>query len=90
MLGWQFFEQYSHEPYVAVCRFHMLYEGKSTDEREAWRVERGEAALGIVYASDAAATRSGFGSTRTRSPQRAWCSAASMSPKVMKMALLGW
>ena len=23
---WLFWEQYSHEPYVAVCRFHMLYQ----------------------------------------------------------------
>ncbi len=42
---WLFWEQYSHEPYVAVCRFHMLYQGKPAHEREAWRVERGEAAL---------------------------------------------
>ena len=25
---WLFWEQYSHEPYVAVCRFQMLYLGK--------------------------------------------------------------
>ena len=42
---WLFWEQYSHEPYVAVCRFHMVYQGKSADERESWRVERAEAAL---------------------------------------------
>ena len=42
---WLFWEQYSHEPYVAVCRFRMLYEGKGADEREGWRVERGEGAL---------------------------------------------
>lgn len=40
-----FWEQYSHEPYVAVCRFQMLYQQRSAEEREAWRVERGEAAL---------------------------------------------
>ena len=40
-----FWEQYSHEPYIAVCRFAMLYLGKSKEEREDWRVERGEAAL---------------------------------------------
>ncbi len=27
MLQWQFFEQYSHEPYVAVARFIQLYQG---------------------------------------------------------------
>ena len=42
---WLFWEQYSHEPYIAVCRFHMLYLGKSRESREPWRVERGEQAL---------------------------------------------
>ncbi len=42
---WLFWEQYSHEPYIAVCRFHMHYLKKSKETREAWRVERGEAAL---------------------------------------------
>ena len=42
---WLFWEQYSHEPYIAVCRFHMLYQGKSREAREPWRVERGEQAL---------------------------------------------
>ena len=40
-----FWEQYSHEPYVAVCRFQMLYLGRAAAERDAWRVERGELAL---------------------------------------------
>ena len=43
-----FWEQYSHEPYVAVCRFHMLYLKKPKETREAWRVERGEAALDFM------------------------------------------
>ena len=42
---WLFWEQYSHEPYIAVCRFHMLYQGKPRESREPWRVERGENAL---------------------------------------------
>jgi glutathione S-transferase len=42
---WLFWEQYSHEPYVAVCRFQMVYEGKPADQREPWRVEKAEAAL---------------------------------------------
>ena len=42
---WLFWEQYSHEPYVSVCRFHMVYQGKTASEREAWRVELAEAAL---------------------------------------------
>lgn len=43
-----FWEQYSHEPYVAVCRFVMRYQGKTREQREAWRVERGEAALDFM------------------------------------------
>lgn len=45
-----FWEQYSHEPYVAVCRFAMLYQGKTREQREGWRVERGEAALNFMEA----------------------------------------
>ena len=45
---WLFWEQYSHEPYIAVCRFHMLYQGKPKEAREAWRVERGEKALNFM------------------------------------------
>lgn len=45
---WLFWEQYSHEPYVAVCRFHMKYLGRTKAERDAWRVERGEKALDFV------------------------------------------
>ena len=50
---WLFWEQYSHEPYIAVCRFHMVYRNQPRSTREAWRVERGEAALD---ASEAALT----------------------------------
>ncbi len=45
-----FWEQYSHEPYIAVCRFHMHYLGKPREEREDWRVERGERALDFMEA----------------------------------------
>ncbi|MEM8815048.1 MAG: glutathione S-transferase family protein [Pseudomonadota bacterium] len=45
---WLFWEQYSHEPYVAVCRFQMLFLGKAATEREPWRVERGDAALDLM------------------------------------------
>lgn len=48
---WLFWEQYSHEPYVAVCRFHMVYQGRAKKDREAWRVERGEAALDLMERS---------------------------------------
>jgi glutathione S-transferase len=43
-----FWEQYSHEPYVATSRYHMLYLGRSKAERDAWRVERGEKALDLM------------------------------------------
>lgn len=42
---WLFWEQYSHEPYVATCRFHMVYLGKSKESRDPLKVERGEKAL---------------------------------------------
>jgi glutathione S-transferase len=45
---WLFWEQYSHEPYIAVCRFQMVYQGKPREAREAWRVERGEKALDLM------------------------------------------
>ena len=45
MLEWMFWEQYSHEPYVAVARFHMRYLGKTAAELEPRIVERGKAAL---------------------------------------------
>jgi len=42
---WLFWEQYSHEPYVAVCRFQMVYLGKPASELDPDRVKRGYAAL---------------------------------------------
>lgn len=45
---WLFWEQYSHEPYIAVLRFQMKYVGKLREEREPWRVERGESALDLM------------------------------------------
>ena len=45
MLEWLFWEQYSHEPYVAVARFQRLYSGKRADEVEPRLMERGHAAL---------------------------------------------
>ncbi len=48
MLEWLFWEQYSHEPYVAVARFHVRYLGKSPSELEPKIVERGQAALKLL------------------------------------------
>ena len=45
VMEWLFWEQYSHEPYVAVCRFQMKYLGKSRDQLDPDKVERGSKAL---------------------------------------------
>ncbi|MGO9357294.1 MAG: glutathione S-transferase family protein [Xanthobacteraceae bacterium] len=42
---WLFWEQYSHEPYIAVCRFQLVYLGKSPAELDPEKVKRGYAAL---------------------------------------------
>ena len=48
MFEWLFWEQYSHEPYVAVARFQMRYLGKTASELEPRIVERGAAALALL------------------------------------------
>src|SRR6201995_3832226 len=45
MDAWLFWEQYSHEPYVAVCRFQMVYLGKPASALDPNLVARGNAAL---------------------------------------------
>ena len=45
MYQWLFWEQYSHEPYVAVARFQVRYAGKPVSELEPRLVERGKGAL---------------------------------------------
>jgi glutathione S-transferase len=45
MLEWMFWEQYSHEPYVAVARFQVHYLGKAAADLEPKIVERGNGAL---------------------------------------------
>jgi len=45
VLEWMFWEQYSHEPTIAVVRFQVAFLGKSRDEIEPRLIERGEAAL---------------------------------------------
>ena len=42
---WLFWEQYSHEPYVAVCRYHLVYLGKDVSELDPEKVRRGYLAL---------------------------------------------
>ncbi|HWB45504.1 MAG TPA: glutathione S-transferase family protein [Hyphomicrobiaceae bacterium] len=45
---WLFWEQYSHEPYVATTRYHIVYLKRSMEQREPWRVAGGEAALDLL------------------------------------------
>ena len=52
MLQWMFFEQYSHEPYVAVARFWLSYAPKEEFEKKRhllpeWH-EKGNAALKVM------------------------------------------
>jgi glutathione S-transferase len=42
---WLFWEQYSHEPYIAVCRFQMVYLKRPAAELDPEKVKRGYAAL---------------------------------------------
>jgi glutathione S-transferase len=42
---WLFWEQYSHEPYIAVCRFQMFYLKKLASDLDPEKVRRGYAAL---------------------------------------------
>jgi glutathione S-transferase len=50
VLQWQFFEQYSHEPYVAVARFIQLYQGMPEARMEEYRIchVRGHKALKVM------------------------------------------
>jgi glutathione S-transferase len=49
VLQWMFFEQYSHEPYIAVVRFwHHLGVADSRPDEVASRREQGYAALGVM------------------------------------------
>ena len=50
VLQWMFFEQYSHEPYIAVMKFWKFWGGlekKRPEDIALWR-ERGQAALGVM------------------------------------------
>jgi glutathione S-transferase len=50
VLQWLFFEQYSHEPYIATSRFWMRYLGGGDEYRERLAGKRpgGEAALAVM------------------------------------------
>lgn len=42
---WLFWEQYSHEPYIAVCRHQMVYLGKPASDLDPEKIKRGYFAL---------------------------------------------
>ncbi len=45
MFEWMFWEQYSHEPYIAVARFQLAYLGKTQADLDPKVMPRGHAAL---------------------------------------------
>jgi glutathione S-transferase len=45
MLEWMFWEQYSHEPYIAVARFQLAHLGKTLADLDPKVIPRGIAAL---------------------------------------------
>ena len=45
---WLFWEQYSHEPYIAGCRFQMVYLGKPASDLGPDKIKRGYAALARI------------------------------------------
>lgn len=51
MLEWMFWEQYSHEPFVAVARFQVRYLGKAPDTLDPHLVQRAEGALDHLEAA---------------------------------------
>jgi glutathione S-transferase len=52
VLEWQFFEQYSHEPGIAVARFIKLYQGMPVEREDEYRkcVKSGYRALDVMEA----------------------------------------
>ncbi len=48
--AWLFWEQYSHEPYIAVCRAQLAFRGYTVEMLEPSRVERGNRALDFMEA----------------------------------------
>ena len=59
VMEWLFFEQYSHEPYIATVRFwvHFLHKQDEWREKIAETMKKGYAALGVM---DAQLQRSAF------------------------------
>ena len=51
MLEWLFWEQYSHEPYIAVARFRLVYQGLARTDVDPNLYLRGDAALALMQAA---------------------------------------
>ena len=51
MYEWLFWEQYSHEPCIAVARFQRVFLGKTAEDIEPRLMERGRAALARMEAA---------------------------------------
>ena len=48
MYQWMFWEQYSHEPYIAVRRFQLAYQKRSVEDLDPNLLERGSEALRLM------------------------------------------
>jgi glutathione S-transferase len=48
MMSWLFWEQYSHEPYIAVRRFRKKFLNQSDEELDPQLLARGRRALGVM------------------------------------------
>ena len=48
MLEWMFWEQYSHEPFIAVRRFQKAYRGLPDEEIDPSLLAKGRRALGVM------------------------------------------
>ncbi len=48
MFSWLFWEQYSHEPYIAVRRFRKKFMNQTDDELDPQLLARGRRALGVM------------------------------------------
>ena len=68
---WLFWEQYSHEPYIAVCRFQMVYLGKPASGLDTDKIKRGYAALARME-HQLAATRYLVGDSVSLADIRCW------------------
>jgi glutathione S-transferase len=48
MFEWLFWEQYSHEPAIAVARFQLRYLGRQMSDLEPKLIEKGHSALAVM------------------------------------------